>query len=86
LGTSAEQSSSSGSPKPIQTTIPGIRAKHAVISNTCRETHGNLGALEEAFRRVREEYLGILMNRGSEKGLNFHVVLTLEDEKRKATT
>ncbi len=43
-----------------ETKIPGTSAVFAVISPKCREVHGNAGALEEAFKRVRDQYEYIL--------------------------
>ncbi len=43
-----------------ETKIPGTSAVFAVITPECRELHGNEGALEEAFKRVRDQYWHIV--------------------------
>ena len=67
------------------TKIPGICAKHAIITPACREVarperHGtpSVAAFEEAVARLRAEYLQIgLMRRDA---FTAHVVLTIEPE------
>lgn len=35
--------------------LPGMTAKHYIVSDSCREAHGGfLEALDEAYRRMRE--------------------------------
>lgn len=60
--------------------VPGIKAKHTVITDNCRKVHGgSLEAFDEAVRRVRKEYDTLTRDfhpRG--KGVQFHLVLTVE--------
>jgi len=60
-----------------QSIVPGITAKHAIITPACRSSHTAEGAFEEAVRRLREEYLtcaGLDCN----ATVSFHLVLTVE--------
>lgn len=59
----------------MNTTIPGIKAVHAIITPTCRMNRTDAGAFDEAVRRLRDEYIACL--RGAVTG-NFHLVLTVE--------
>jgi len=54
----------------------GITAVHAIITPACRSNRGVEGALEEAVRRVREEYLAC--QNADNANANFHVLLTVE--------
>ncbi len=66
-------------------TIPGICAKHAVITPACRKVKRpklhelpEVAAFEEAVARLRVEYLQIgLLRRDA---FTAHVVLTIEPE------
>ena len=62
--------------------IPGLSAIHCVIGDKCREMHGDAGALDEAFDRIRKQYNDILKNRSTETGVNYRIVLMVEDTKR----
>lgn len=55
--------------------IPGINAKHAIITPTCRANKGADGAFDEAVGRLREEYAACL---DANPDSNFHVVLSVE--------
>jgi len=57
-------------------TIPGITAKHAIITPVCRANRTVDGAWEEAVRRLREEYEAC-QTEGNARA-NFHLVLTVE--------
>ena len=57
--------------------VPGINAKHAIITPTCRHTKTNAGAFEEAVERLRVEYHACLAARG-EDGVLYHLVLAVE--------
>ena len=62
--------------------IPGTPARHAIITENCMKTHGDLGAFDEGVRRLREEYQSILNGWGERaKELTFHIVLTVERPK-----
>ncbi len=55
--------------------IPGIKARHAIVTPGCRVGKG-LGALDEALERLRKEYLG-LVNIPANSEADFHFVLTV---------
>jgi hypothetical protein len=55
--------------------IPGIKAKHAIITPVCRANRTNVGAFEEAVQRLRDEYAACLE---ANEQSNFHLVLTVE--------
>lgn len=57
--------------------IPGIAARHCVITPTCRANRADSGAFEEAVSRLRADYERILAKRG-EDGAQYHLVLTVE--------
>lgn len=58
--------------------IPGTTARHAIITDTCRANHTDMGAFEEAVRRLREEYEACLRGWPVGKGVKFHVALLVE--------
>ena len=60
--------------------VRGIKAKHTIITDRCREVHGgSLEAFDEAVRRVREEYDTLTRDfHPVGKGVQFHLVLTVE--------
>lgn len=60
--------------------IPGAIAKHAIITDVCRNNHGNTGAIDEASRRVKEEYLECVkrIDEQNAKGFKFHVIMSVE--------
>lgn len=67
--------------------IPGITARHAIITPNCRTVprphlHEDpaLAAFEEAVARLREEYVAICRARSD--GFQAHVVLTIENPER----
>jgi hypothetical protein len=57
-------------------TVPGITAKHAVITPVCRANRGIAEAFDEAVRRLRDEYLAC-QTPGNDRAA-FHLVLTVE--------
>lgn len=64
--------------------IPGITAKHAIITPNCRtvarphlDADPRMAAFEEAIGRLREEYRAICDGHG-DGDYRMHVVLTLE--------
>lgn len=65
------------------TKIPGINAKHAIITDECRANRGDLGAFGEASHRLMVEFIELMNQRSDEKGVNYHLVLVVEDTKRK---
>lgn len=62
----------------MTTTVPGIKAQHAVISDDCRLNRGNRGAVDEAIARVRVEYESLLEHWPIGKEAKFHLVLTVD--------
>lgn len=56
--------------------IPGITAKHAIITPTCRENLGQARAFDEAVRQLKIEYLA--GQGGANVEANFHVALVVE--------
>ena len=72
----------------IEAKVPGIKARHAIITPTCRmntrrshlDPDPAMAAFEEAVGRLREEYRGICAGRND--AFNAHVVLTIEPPAR----
>jgi hypothetical protein len=60
----------------LHASVPGITAKHAIVTPECRENRGKDGAFEEAARRLREEY-DIILASPENSDVEFHVVLTV---------
>jgi hypothetical protein len=60
-----------------QAIIPGIKAKHAIISKECRQNRTAQGAFDEAAKRLQEEYLECVKHECNES-VKYHLVLTLE--------
>jgi hypothetical protein len=56
------------------TTIPGIKARHAIITPACRARRTDGGAFDEACRRLRQEYESIERT----DDCTIHLVLTVE--------
>lgn len=55
--------------------IPGFKAKHAIITPSCR-TKGDMEAFEEAVERLRQAYKEGL--KGWKTPVNYHLVLKIE--------
>lgn len=65
-------------PAPVSQTItPGICAKHAIVTPTCRNNRTPLGALAEAVERLQLEYIELLNHEGTD-AVTYHFVLTVE--------
>ena len=59
--------------------IPGTTAKHAIVTDACREARGDEGAVDEALSRLREESLVYMLPCWPKgKGLKLHFVLSAE--------
>lgn len=63
----------------IETKVPGISAKHTVITDECRAVHGDGGAFNRAVLALLSVYNDLTHRRSDEEGLNYHLVLTVED-------
>lgn len=61
------------------TRIPGIKARHAIITPNCLRVKTDDEAFEEAVDRLRTEFHNTLGNRRSPA--NYHLVLTVEATK-----
>ena len=61
----------------VITKIPGIKAKHAIITPGCIQGRGIDGAVEEALQRIRGELLACIEG-WKDHPCNFHVVCTVE--------
>ena len=57
--------------------IKGIKAKHAIVTPTCRSNWGNRDAAEVAVKHLLEEYFQ-LVNLPSNEGATFHLALSVE--------
>lgn len=62
----------------MNTTIPGLKASHQIITPTCRKNRGVAGALGEAVRRVAETYMDCATAEGN-KDVRWHIVLIREE-------
>ena len=60
------------------TRVRGLKALHAIITDACRQGRGNEGAIDEALRRIRQEYLACVAAWPLNRGVKFNVVLTVE--------
>ena len=63
-----------------QQSIPGIKVKHTIITPTCKENHGVLGAFELAIAKLKDVYFD-LEDIKCNKEADFHLVLTIERER-----
>jgi hypothetical protein len=66
-----------------KTFVPGVKAKHAVISTACREGRGDAGAADEALARLRSELEALLESWPRERGATFHLLLTVDRNGRR---
>jgi hypothetical protein len=60
-------------------TTANIKVKHAIVSPTCRNNKGILGAGSEAAQRLMEEYYR-LVELPINKDAKFHFILQVERE------
>jgi len=56
-----------------------IVAKHAIITDICRENHGDTEAVDMALKILRNEALAIMSMRKEERGITFHLMLSVEN-------
>ncbi len=62
----------------METRIPGIKTKHAVISDACREK-GDMVAWDEARLVLESEYIRLTSGPWPKgKGARFHLVLAVD--------
>ena len=55
-----------------------IKAKHAIVTDTCRINKTDNGARDEALDRLRDEYDPLLKNWPIGSDVKFHFVLSVE--------
>lgn len=60
------------------TPIPGIKAHHRWITDTCRANRGDVGAMSEAAQTLQLELLNLYKHWPAGAGTRFHLVLTVE--------
>jgi hypothetical protein len=53
-------------------------AKHVIISDECRRSRTDEGALEEALKEIKEEYNSLCEVHFVGNGVRFHVTLDVE--------
>ena len=58
--------------------IPGIKARHVIITPNCIKFRGEQGAIDEAFRLIKQEYMALLSGWRDVEGVNYHVSLSIE--------
>jgi hypothetical protein len=61
----------------MSSVIPGMTAKHAIITPTCRQNKGHVAAFEEAITRLFDEY-GLINCYPENTEVSYHLVLTVE--------
>jgi hypothetical protein len=63
--------------------IPGLPARHMIVRDACRETHGDQGAVSEALAAIESEARKIIGAWPRGQGHQFHFVLTVERHVRR---
>jgi hypothetical protein len=58
--------------------LPGIQAQHAIITDECRASRGDVQAFSEAIARVWPEYLESVKAFPVGSGAKYHLVLSVE--------
>lgn len=61
----------------METTIKGIQITSTAISENCRETHGEMGALEIALNEIRDKYVFTLLSEAN-KNATIRIVMTVD--------
>jgi hypothetical protein len=61
--------------------VPGIITMRATITDEDRAKHGNHAAFSRAALKLLDEYDDIMGRRADEKGVNYHLTLTVDDVK-----
>lgn len=60
-------------------TLPGVKARHAVISDACRTAHGgDLQAFTEAVALLRDEFIKLTTHWKKGRQVKFHLALSVE--------
>lgn len=62
----------------IETTIPGLKSGHQIITAECRANRGTTGAFDEAAQRLRRQYDDYARAEANE-GVHWHLVLVREE-------
>lgn len=65
-----------------ETKIPGIKAKHAIVTDECRANMSPEAAFDEALERLRQSAEGtneVRIRNGQHRNVNYHFVLVVED-------
>jgi hypothetical protein len=65
----------------MKTTIPGSCARHCFITDECRKLRGDAGAVDEALSRIRKTLEECMDGWGHDKGVTFHLLMTVERPK-----
>ena len=60
------------------TTFLGLKAEHAIITDTCRANKGDMVAFNEAIERLRESYSILLKNWEKDVGVQYHLALIIQ--------
>lgn len=60
-----------------RTDIDGLKCCHAIITPTCRLNRSIEGAIDEALRRIKDQYLATVYAPANARA-KFHVVLTVD--------
>lgn len=61
----------------METIIKGMQVTNIEIKESCRETHGDYGALQRAFEIIKDKYLGCV-DAEVNKDVAFNLTLTLD--------
>ncbi len=60
------------------TKIEGSKAHHNIISDKCREIHGDYGAFKESVDQMETVYNKTCEAFGKESGVKINIVMTVE--------
>ena len=62
----------------MKTILSGSKTHHNIISDKCREIHGDYGAFKEAIDQMETAYNKICDGFGKESGVKIHIVMLIE--------
>ena len=65
-----------------QSTIPGLKGHHSIISDDCRMEHFDGGAFKIAIERMKTVYMKTCENAPIGTGMKIHIVMTVEREEK----